>query len=184
MKYDFTWLKKRVEEAREWLSQEFSAIKTGRATPQIVERITIEAYGTKSPLTHVASVSVEGPKTLRVVPWDKSHISAIQNAIDKANLGISTAPDEHGVRVIFPEMTEETRRQTLKIVRERLEEVRISLRKARDEAWNEIQQKEREKEISEDEKFKYKEELQKIIDEAIRALDEAAKKKEADVLEK
>jgi len=182
MNYDFAPLKKKSAGVREWLLKEFSGIRTGRATPALIENLEVDAYGSKNIISHIASISLEDPKTLRVAPWDKTHIPAIQNALSRANLGISASADEIGIRVKFPTLTEETRKSITKIVRERLEEARISLRKERDNVWEDIQTKERGKEISKDDKFRFKDEMEKIISESAHLFEEAAKKKENEIL--
>ena len=183
MNYDFSLFKKRGEEVLDWLSGEFSNIRTGRATPSIIEKILVDAYGNKTPIVQLASINVEDPRTLRVVPWDKTHIGAIQGAIDKENIGVSCAPDDTGLRVIFPEMTEENRKGLAKIIKERLEEAKVSLRKEREDVWNDIVKKEKDKELSEDDKFRLKDELQKLVDEYNKKFEEYTVAKEKEVLE-
>ena len=105
MNYDFSTLKKRGDDIVEWLKGELSSLRTGRANTAIIEKLLIDSYGTKTPLKSVASLSIEDARTLRITPWDKSSIGPVQQAIDRANLGVSTAPDDSGVRVIFPNIT-------------------------------------------------------------------------------
>lgn len=182
MAYNFTAFKSRVTEIEEWLKKELSLLRTGRATSAILDSITVESYGAQSPIAHVGNVTMEDAKTLRVTPWDKSQIKAIENAIQKANLGLSLATDDVGVRVIFPELTGERRAQLAKLLNAKLEDARISLRKEREGLLNEWKQKEKAGEMSEDEHFKAKAELQKLIDEANRKLEEAAKRKEGEIM--
>lgn len=175
--YDFSSLKENIEEIRSWLKKEFSGLRSGRASPLMLEDMPVLVYGVETPMKHVASLSVENARTLRVSPWDKGHVKAIQTAIDRANLGLSTAADEDGVRVAYPELTSESRAQLMKSAKERLERSRVALRKERDRVWHEIQEKEKEGGMGEDEKFRAKDELQRRIDEAGRALDEMLAKK-------
>lgn len=182
MAYDFSEFDTKVKETKEWLTHELSILRTGRATPALIEKVTVDSYGAQTQLTHVATVSVEDAKTLRLNIWDKANIGPTQTAIEKANLGVSVAPDDSGLRVIFPDVTQENRQSTVKIVKAKLEEAKIALRRAREEAGNDIQKQEQNKEISEDERFTYKDELQKKVDVAGKEFDEMAQTKEKEIL--
>jgi ribosome recycling factor len=179
--YNFQPFKSRVAEIEDWVKKEFSLLRTGRATSVILDSITIESYGSQSPIAHVASVSMEDARTLRVAPWDKSQIKAIEGAIQKANLGLSVTSDDGGLRVIFPELTGERRAQIIKLLGQKLEDARISLRKEREIVLSDFKQQEKDGEMSEDEHFKGKEELQKFVDEANRKFDELAVNKEKEI---
>lgn len=181
MLYDFSKIKNKSEEIKNWFKNEINSLRTGRASPALVENILVDSYGTKTPLKHVASINVEDAKTLRVTPWDVSVLKNIETAISASSLGIQPISDKQSVRISMPELTDERRKSLVKILREKLEESRISLRKERDEIWKEIQEKEREGEIPEDDKFRFKEELQKIIDRANEELSEIAKRKEQEI---
>lgn len=181
MSYNFQPFKSRVAEIEDWLKKEFSLLRTGRATSVILDSITIESYGSQSPIAHVAGVSMEDARTLRVAPWDKSQIKAIEAAIQKANLGLSVTSDDAGLRVIFPELTGERRAQIIKLLGAKLEDARISLRKEREIVLTDFKQQEKDGEMSEDEHFKGKEELQKFVDEANRKFDELAANKEKEI---
>lgn len=181
MAYDFSSLKKRTGEVVQWLKDEYTGIRTGRATPTLLDRVLVEAYGGKLPVSQVGSISVEDARTLRVSPWDATLVKAIEKAIITADLGLSVATDEKGCRVSFPELTSERRGMLVKLLKEKLEEGRVSLRKSRDEVWNDIQKKEKEGTMSEDEKFRYKDEMQKIIDGAGNNLEETAARKEKEI---
>jgi ribosome recycling factor len=130
MAYDFSSFKARTAEIEEWLKKELSLLRTGRATSAILDSISIESYGSMSPIVHVATVSMEDVRTLRVAPWDKSQVKAIEGAIQKANLGLSVTTDEAGLRVIFPELSGDRRAQIVKLLGQRFEDARISLRKS------------------------------------------------------
>jgi ribosome recycling factor len=148
----------------------------------ILDGISVESYGSHLPLKNVASVSIEDPKTLRIAPWDKGQIKDIEKSIISSNLGLSVATDEAGIRVIFPQLTTETRQTLIKVLKEKLEESRITVRKERERIWDEIQKMEKEATLTEDEKFKAKEDLQKIIDEVNKNLEIVFEKKEKEVL--
>lgn len=184
MPYDFSKFKKETAEIESWLSKEFSSIRTGRATPAILDGISVEAYGSRMPLNQIGSISVEDPKTLRVSPWDSSQIKSVEGAIASASLGLSTATDEKGVRVIFPDLTSERRTILARTAKDKLEEARVRLRKERDDLWQDIQKKEKDGGMGEDEKFRLKDEMQKLVDGAGKKMDEMFERKEKEILDK
>lgn len=181
MTYDFSDFKTRMKEVEEWLKKEFSLLRTGRATSAILDSITIESYGSQSPIAHVGNIAMEDARTLRIAPWDKSQTKAIEGAIQKANLGLSVTTDEGGLRVIFPELTGERRSQLVKLLKDKLEDARISMRKERESLLTEWKKLEKDGEMSEDEHFKAKEELQKHVDETNKRFDALAVQKETEI---
>ncbi len=183
MNYDFTNFKKRLEEIQDWLKKELKNIRTGRATPDILDGIKALNYGALSPLNQMANISVEDARTLRVTPFDPNSAKEIERAITEANLGLSIIVDEKGLRVIFPELTGERRQELVKMAKDKLEEARVSVRKERDEVWSDIQQKEREKEMTEDEKFMAKDEMEKLVKEANEKLEQIFEDKEKEILD-
>lgn len=178
MAYDFSQCDTKFTGAREWLTREYQGIRTGRATPAILDAVKVTAYGASTPLKQVANVSTEDARTLRVTAWDVSLVKEIERGIAASDLGVGIVADSSGIRVTFPELTAERRTQLIKVAKQKLEEARTTVRLARDEAWKDIQEKEREGEITEDDKFKYKEELQKRVDAANDALEKQYSKKE------
>lgn len=182
MAYDFGRLKTRIEEIEDWLTSEYQSLRTGQATPAVLDKITIDSYGAKSPIKNVANVGIEDVRTLRIVPWDASQVAEIEKAIQQADLGLSVVNDGKGIRAIFPELTGETREKIVKVAKQKLEDARISLRKEREETWEDIQKKEKDGEMNEDEKFRAKDEMQNLIDEANKNLDEIESKKEEEIL--
>ena len=181
MAYDFSTLTKNLAEAREWLSKEYQGIRTGRAAPALLDSVMVPVYGSAMPIAQVASVSIEDARTLRISPWDSSTIKAIEKAIIDAGTGLSPTVDEKGLRVSFPELTSERRTQLVKLTREKLEDARVTVRKAREDAWNAIQKRERDGEMGEDDKFRAKETMQKAIDAANVELEALAAKKETEL---
>ncbi len=177
MAYSFSSLETKLADIQKWLSREFGNIRTGRATPTLLDSIFVESYGAKMPIVQVASMTTEDARTLRVVPWDQSLLRAIEKAITDAGLGVSVGVDDKGVRVFFPELTNERRQALLKVAKDKLEDARISVKKERDFVWSDIQAKEKEGELSEDEKFKLKDEMQKRIDAMNGSLDEMLTRK-------
>lgn len=182
MAYNFADYKKKLGEVESWLSKEYASIRTGRATPSILDHVMVESYGSKMPINQLASVTTEGARSLRIVPWDMAVNKSIEKAIADSNLGLSVAVDEKGVRVNFPELTSDRRQSLVKLAKQKLEDARITLRKERDTAWNAIQAKEEEGGMGEDEKFRLKAEMQKIADECSKKLQTLAEKKEQEVL--
>lgn len=181
MAYNFSDLKKRVKGVEDWLMKEYSGIRTGRATPSILDNVKIMSYDSLMPISQIASITTEGPKSLRVVPWDTSVNKAIEKAIVESNLGLSVVMDEKGVRVMFPDLTVERRQSLVKLAKQKLEDARISLRKERDMTWDDIQKKEEDGVVTEDEKFRLKNEMQKIVDETSKKLQDMADKKEQEM---
>ena len=145
MMYNFTNFKNELKKVEEFLSKEYSQLSTGRASPMVLDGVNVESYGSHQPIKNVASVSIEDPKTLRIAPWDKNQIKAIEKGILTADLGLSVATDELGIRVIFPQLTTETRQKLVKILKEKLEDRRITVRRERDKVWDDIKKQEKEK---------------------------------------
>ena len=181
MAYDFKNFEKRIKEVEERLWKELGAVRTGRAAPAILDGVLVESYGTRMPITQVATVSVEDARTLRVAPWDAVAGKEIEKAITLANLGLSVGMDERGVRVFFPELTAERRVALIKLAKEKVEDARTALRMARDEVWSDIQKREKEGVMPEDDKFRAKDEMQKRVDAANAAFDEAFQRKEKEI---
>ena len=181
MNYDFTSLDQKLAGAREWLAREYGSLRTGRASPAIFDGVSVSAYGSMTPLKQVANVGIEDARTLRVTAWDASLVKDIERAISAANLGVGTTADSSGLRVTFPELTSERREQLVKVAKHKLEEARTAIRVARDEAWKDIQEKERAAELTEDDKFQLKEELQKRVDAGNAELEKSFGKKEAEM---
>ncbi len=175
--YTLDQFKKDAAQAREWLVKEYSQIHTGRAAPALLDGVQIESYGSFQPVKNVASINIEDPKTLRVAPWDKSQIKDIERALHSANLGFSIAVDDAGVRVIIPPLTTETRTQLAKIAKEKLEDARITVRKAREAALGML----KDADLPEDTLHKAKDELQKLVDDANAVLEAEYKRKETDI---
>ncbi len=183
MAYQFNELDKEFSAIADRLSQEFATLNTGRASPLVLDLVQVESYGSRMPIKNVASVSIEDPKTLRIAPWDASLIKEIEKAIQAANLGLSLASDDAGLRVIFPQLTTESRQRLVKTLKERLEEGRISVRRSREGVWDDIQAREKNAQMSEDDKFRAKEDLQKRVDGINKKLEEMFEKKEKEILE-
>lgn len=177
MAYNTTNFKTELKGVEEWLSKEYGSVHTGRATPMILDSISVESYGTYMPIKNIASVSIEDPKTLRIAPWDKSQIKGIEAAITGANLGLSVVSDSDGVRAIFPMLTTENRTKLVKILKEKLEDARISVRQERQVEIDKTE------DLPEDDKKRAKEDIQKCVDETNQNLEAIFAKKEKDLME-
>ncbi|HEX8993965.1 MAG TPA: ribosome recycling factor [Candidatus Paceibacterota bacterium] len=182
MAYDFKPFEKQITDITERLSRELGGVRTGRATPAILDGILVESYGTRMPINQLATVAVEDARSLRIAPWDMSNAKDIEKAITLADLGLSVGADEKGVRVFFPDLTAERRTMLVKISKEKVEEARIALRGARDTVWSDIQKLEREGSMPEDDKFRAKDDMQKRVDGANSKFDEMLSKKEKEIL--
>lgn len=182
MTYDFSSFKKRIKDIEEHLGKELSSIHTGRASVAILDGVTIESYGARLAISHVATVATEDPRTLRIVPWDKANSKDIEKAINAANIGVSVSVDDAGLRVFFPPLTTERRVAYTKIAREKVEEARIEVKGDREKTKNDITTAERDGVLSEDEKKHALDELQKLVDEANAILETLGEKKEKEIL--
>ncbi len=181
MVYNFSPFKTRITEIEDWLKKELSLLRTGRATSAVLDSITVESYGSQTPIAHVGTVTMEDARTIRVSPWDKTQTKAIEGALQKANIGLSISTDENGLRVIFPELTGERRVQIIKLLKDKVEDARISLRKEREVVIADLKTQEKEGTLSEDEVHKTKEELQKLVDLANAHFEALATVKEKDI---
>jgi len=175
--YDIASFKKLTAEKGEWLQRELQGLRTGRATPALLDSIKVEVFGSMMALNQVASISVEDARTLYLSPWDKGQIKLIEKAITLADLGISAGSDEKGVRVSFPELTAERREQLVKLVKAKLEEARVQLKGARTKAIADMEKEA----ANEDEERRGKETIQKVVDEANKELEAIAEKKEVEL---
>ncbi len=182
MQYNFSNFKTALKKVEEFLSKEYTQLNIGRASPMVLDGVSVESYGSYVDLKNVASISIEDPKTLRIAPWDKTQIKGIEKAIVGANLGLSVATDDMGIRVIFPQLTTETRQTLVKVLKEKLEESRITVRREREVVLEDIETKKKEAKLTEDDMFRAKEELQKIINETNGSLEAIFEKKEKEVM--
>jgi len=183
MAQDFSEFKKASESTLAWLKKEYTSIRTNRATPSVLDGVSVTAYGSPMLISQLATISIEDPKTLRISPWDKDVAKDIDKAIRESNLGLSVALDAAGLRISFPELTSERRAMFSKVAKEKLEEARIRVRTEREKNLSEFDRKEKEGTLSKDDKFRLRESLQKLVDEVNQKLEELASKKEKEILE-
>jgi ribosome recycling factor len=182
MTYDFNPFKKQLSAAEEWLKREFQQVRTGQATPAILDGVRAEVYGTPMAIKELASVMIEGARTIRIAPWDMSQVKEIEKAITAADLGLAVSVDDQGIRVNFPELTAERRKDIAKIAKDKLEEAKKQVRGHRDTIIRDLQAREKDGGFGKDDIFRLKNETQKLVDEANKKLDEMYGKKEKEII--
>ena len=173
----------KMKKAVEALNNELASIRTGRASPALVEHIKVDYHGVMTPLLQLASISVPEPRTIAIRPYDRSIINNIDKAILKSDLGLNPTNDGSNIRITIPTLTEERRKDLLKVIHKRLEESRIHIRNIRRDAVDELKQSEKNKEVSQDQEKRAAEQLQKLTDSYISSIDKIGKDKEAEILE-
>ncbi|OGG62297.1 ribosome recycling factor [Candidatus Kaiserbacteria bacterium RIFCSPLOWO2_02_FULL_54_13] len=181
MSYDFSKLKTNIKETEEWLSRELAGVRTGRATPTLLDAVKPEVYGTRTALRELGSVSVEDARTLRIIPWDKSITKAIEKGITDVDLGVGVSTDDQGLRISFPELTSERRAQLTKLAGDKTEQAKVTLRSHRTDALKVLEAAEKAGGMGEDESARLKVEIQKFIDTGNEALLKILERKETEI---
>ncbi len=181
MAYSFAPFQAKAKEVQDWLARELGALRSGRANPSALDAIFVEAYGSQMPIRHAANIALEGPRTLRVTPFDTGLLKEIEKALIAAGTGLSVSVDETGIRAHFPELTGERRDALIKTAKERWEQARIQMRRVRDEMLKEIEAKEKGGGMGEDEKFRLKKELDKSAEVENKKLQEQFERKEKEI---
>jgi ribosome recycling factor len=172
-------MQKTIEKVR----SDFGSLRTGRASAALLENMKVEYYGAMTPLNQVANISAPEPRTLEIRAWDKSAIQNIEKAIQKSDLGLTPSNDGSVIRLQIPTLTEERRKDLIKVVRKMAEEYRVALRGERREAVEQLKKSEKLKEISEDDRETGEHEIQKLTDQYIKRVDELLASKERDIME-
>jgi ribosome recycling factor len=175
--------KDKMSKAVAVLKEELGGIRTGRATPAILSRITADYYGTQVPLNQIASMSVPEPRLLVIQPFDKSSIGAIEKAILSSDLGITPSNDGVVIRLAFPQLTEDRRKELIKVVHQRAEDGRVAVRNVRRHIKDGLERLEHAAEISEDDLKRAEKELQKLTDQFVAEIDEIQRHKEQELME-
>lgn len=174
---------RRMQKAVESLKQDLSTIRTGRASSALVERISIDYYGAPTPINQLATISVPEARLLVIQPWDRKLLTDIEKAIQRSDLGINPNNDGQVIRLAIPPLNEERRREMVKAVHKKLDEHKVAIRNIRRDANDKLRDREKKKEISEDELKRSTERLQKLTDRFIDEMDKVAKTKELEILE-
>jgi ribosome recycling factor len=175
--------KDKMAKAREHLQGEFGSIRTGRASPIFVEKLKVDYYGSDVPLQQLAGFSVPEPRLLVISPYDKGAIKAIEKAIQSSDLGITPSNDGAVIRLAFPQLTAERRKEMVKIVKHRAEEARVAVRNLRRSARHDLEAFQKEGELSEDDLERAEKELEKLTHEAVAEIDRLAQHKEQEMME-
>jgi ribosome recycling factor len=173
----------KMDQAVSHLKDDLASIRTGRATPAVLTRVTVEYYGTPVPLNQLASVNVPEPRSLQIQPFDKNAIGAIEKAIQTSDLGITPSNDGNVIRLSFPPLTEERRKELIKAVHHRGEEGRVAVRNIRRHSKEELERLEHDGTISEDDLVRAERELQKLTDQHVAEIDEIVAHKETELKE-
>jgi ribosome recycling factor len=172
----------RMKKAVAHLQSEFAAVRTGRASPALVEELRVEAYGSDVPLQQIAGFGVPEPRVLTISPYDKGTIKAIEKALQQSDLGVNPSNDGQVIRLVFPELTEERRKDFVKVVRTRAEEGKVAVRNARRHARQELEQLEKDGELSKDDLDRAEKDLEKRTHEVVAEIDDLLKHKEQELL--
>lgn len=173
----------KMRQAIEHTREEFVGVRTGRASPALVQRLTVEYYGAPTPLQQLAGISVPDPRSLLITPYDRNAISSIEKAIQASDIGITPNNDGVAIRLNFPQLTEERRDELKKVVRDRAEHGRVAIRNVRRHSKEEIEREQKAGTVSEDEMHRAEKELQRLTDRFIAEIDEMLARKEAELSE-
>src|SRR5437868_2527175 len=174
---------RKMHRAVEVLQHDLGAVRTGRASPALLEKVQVDAYGAAMPLSGLATITVPEPRMLVIQPWDKKMLPAIEKAIQKSDLGLTPNSDGSVVRLSLPALNEERRRDLVKLVHKRVEEARVAVRNCRRDAIDDLRKGEKEQHVPEDEVKRAQERLQKLTDGFIAKVDEVGRRKENEVME-
>ena len=182
MNVDFSEFSRRMEKALDHLAEEFGAVRAGRANAKVLDRITVEYYGSETPLNGVATISTPDARTLVIQPWDGSLLKEIQKAIQTSELGINPQNDGKVIRLVFPQLTEERRKELTKQVKKYAEDAKVAMRNIRRDGMDYIKKLKKDSAITEDDQKKAEKDLQDILDKNIKKADEALTAKEKELM--
>ena len=165
----------------DFLRTDLTQVRGSRATPALVENVKVDAYGSKMNLKEVASIMTPDAKTIVIQVWDKGLVNAVVNGIEDSKIGLNPAIDGQSIKLAMPPLVDERRKELTKLLHEKLEQARIKIRRGRDEAWHKVQNLEKERKISEDDKFRAKDDLQKLVDDYNKKVKEMGEGKEREL---
>lgn len=175
--------KEKMEKAIKNLEKDFSKLRTGRASTSLVEDLVVDYYNTPTPLNQLASISIPDSRTIAIQPWDKSSIGNVEKAIMKSDLGLNPTNDGKMIRINIPPLTEERRKELVKVAKKYIEDTKIAIRNIRREAKDTLKKMKKDKDISEDEMYRAQEEIQKITDNFVSQTDELLSEKQKEIME-
>ncbi len=173
----------RMQSAVTALDRELDAVRTGRARPALVEHVKVDYYGTPTPVNQLASINAPEPRLLTIQPWDKTQLGAIEKALQKSDLGLTPTNDGNIIRLVIPQLTEDRRRDLVKVVHKKVEDARVAVRNVRRDSLEHLRKAQHEKEISDDDERRAQERLQKITDKYVAEVDRHGQTKEQELLE-
>ena len=176
-------LQERIEKTKEVLKEDLNTVRAGKANPALLDKVNVEYYGTPTPLKNITNISVPDPKSLLITPFDPSSLGDIERAINAANIGITPTNDGKNIRLVIPAHTEERRKELTKITKKIGEDAKIAVRNLRREANEAVKKEEKAGDISEDDRDDELEKIQKTTDEAVKAIDDIIKAKDAEIME-
>lgn len=179
----FNVTKEKMEKTLSSLHSEYASIRAGRASSAVLDRISVDYYGTATPINQLATVSVAEARILTIQPWDKSVLSAIEKAILTSDIGINPTNDGNIIRLVFPPLTEDRRKEIVKDIKKKAEDGKVAVRSIRRDAMDKLKKKQKNSEITEDDLSDGEEKIQKITDEYIKKVDDMSKEKEKEVME-
>lgn len=182
MNFDFTQTKEAFADAEAYLKQEYLQISTGRANPALLDAVMVDSYGSMQPVKNIASINIEDARSLKISPWDKGQIKDIEKALHDSGLPFSVAVDDTGVRLNIPQLTEESKKTLLKLLKEKLEAARVKVRNIRHDAIKAIEAGEANGDYAEDAMNRSKDDLQKMVETSNKNLEELYNKKESDIM--
>jgi len=182
MSVDFSDYSRRMDKALDHLEDEFGAVRAGRANPRVLDRISVEYYGSETPLNGVATISSPDARTLVIQPWDTKLLTDICKAIQMSDLGLNPQNDGRVIRLVFPQLTEERRKELVKQVRRYAEDAKVAMRNIRRDGMDYVKKLKKNSEITEDDQKKAEKDLQDILDKNIKRVDEATAAKEKELM--
>ena len=164
------------------MKQEYNSLRAGRANPQALDRIMVDYYGSPTPINQMGNISVPEPRMLIIALWDTKMIPAVEKAIQKSDLGINPANDGKVIRLIFPELTQERRKELAKVIRKKAEESKVAVRSIRRDAMEDIKKQKKDNLLTEDDQKKLEEKVQKLTDDKVKEIDTIAQAKEKEIM--
>ena len=183
MSTDYSEFEAKMKKTTEVLSEQFAAVRAGKANPAVLDRITVDYYGSPTPIQQIASISTPDARSLLIQPWDGSVLKGIEKAILASDLGINPQNDGRAIRLVFPQLTEERRKELAKQVKKYAEESKVSVRNIRRDAMEKFKAQKKKSEITEDDLKIVEKDMQKLTDDYIKEVDKIAAKKEQELME-